>query len=129
MSKKIKDKTVGIIIAGGRNFNDYMLLKAKCDYYLSKLIQAGYTIEIISGHARGADQLGERYAKEKGYKIITYIPNWEIGKRAGYIRNENMAKHETSYALIAFWDKKSRGTKHMIGLAKEYGLHVKVVNY
>ena len=36
-----------------------------------------------------------------------------------------MAKYAD--ALIAFWDNKSKGTKHMIELAKRYGLKVKVV--
>ena len=36
---------------------------------------------------------------------------------------------EVSHALIAFWDNKSRGTKHMIDLAKERKLHVRVVSY
>ena len=31
--------------------------------------------------------------------------------------------------LIAFWDGKSRGTKHMIDLANKHGLRVFVVNY
>jgi len=32
-------------------------------------------------------------------------------------------------ALVAFWDGKSRGTMHMINLAKSAGLQVRVVNY
>lgn len=38
-----------------------------------------------------------------------------------------MAKYAD--ALIAFWDGKSKGTKHMIDLAKRYGLKVKVIIY
>ena len=56
-----------VIIAGGRDFNNYELLKAKCDYYLSNLDEAD--VVIVSGAARGADKLGEQYAKERGYKI------------------------------------------------------------
>ena len=89
---------------------------------------------IISGGARGADTLGERFANEMGLEISRFIPDWDgLGKRAGYVRNAEMAKfavEDGNYGvLIAFWDGQSRGTKHMIDLAKRYGLEVHVVNY
>lgn len=111
-----------IIIAGGRTFNNYDLLCQNCD----KILSLQTEIEIVSGTANGADKLGEKYAKEKGYKIKQFPADWNrYGKSAGYKRNEEMAKY--SDALIAFWDGKSIGTKHMIDLAKSYGLKVKVV--
>jgi hypothetical protein len=113
-----------VIIAGGRSFNDYKLLCEKCD----KALSLKSDIEIVSGTANGADKLGEKYAKEKGYSVKQFPANWDkYGKGAGYIRNEEMAKY--SDALIAFWDGQSKGTKHMIDLANRYGLMVKVYNY
>lgn len=54
--------------------------------------------------------------------------DWDIyGKSAGYIRNAEMAKYAD--ACVVFWDGKSRGTKHMIDLAKKEGIGLKVVNY
>lgn len=41
---------------------------------------------------------------------------------------EMKQKAEESHALIAFWSG-SKGTKHMINLAKERKLHVRVVSY
>lgn len=117
-----------IIIAGGRSFNNYELLKERCDHYLSKAIMNKDNIIIVSGTANGADKLGEKYAQEKGFTIERHPAKWkELGKKAGYVRNKEMA--EVSHALIAFWDNKSRGTKHMIDLAKERKLHVRVVSY
>ncbi|MDD4411986.1 MAG: DUF2493 domain-containing protein [Bacilli bacterium] len=114
-----------VIIAGSRDFNNYNLLKEKCDYQLQNIKEE---IIIVSGTARGADKLGERYAKEKGYKIDPHPANWDFhGKSAGYIRNEEMAK--CSDALIACWDGKSKGTKHMIDLANKYGLKVCIVKF
>ena len=111
-----------VIIAGGRKFNDYDLLCQNCDKALSLQTE----IEIVSGTANGADKLGEKYANEKGYKIKKFPADWDkYGKSAGYKRNEEMAKYADS--LIAFWDGKSKGTKHMIDLAKRYSLNVKVV--
>lgn len=113
-----------IIVAGSRGFNDYNLLRKKLDFFLSKKDPA--TITIISGGARGADQLGERYARERGLQLEIYPAEWEkYGKSAGYKRNELMA--EKADGLVAFWDLESRGTKHMIDLAGKKGLLVKVV--
>ena len=113
-----------VIIAGGRDFNDYELLKSKCDYYLQNQDE----ITIISGHARGADSLGEQYANEKGYNVEIYPADWDkYGKSAGYKRNAEMA--DVASAAICFWDGKSKGTKHMINLAKNKGIPVKIVRY
>jgi len=113
-----------IIIAGSRNFNDYNLLKTSCDNLLTQFTN----IEIVSGTARGADKLGERYAREKGYDIKKFPANWDkFGKSAGYIRNDEMAQYADM--LIAFWDGTSKGTKHMIDLANKRGIKVEIVNY
>lgn len=112
-----------VIIAGGRDFNDYNLLCKVCDYMLQNQTE----IEIISGTANGSDKLGEKYANEKGYKLIKFPADWSVGKSAGYIRNEKMAKYAD--ALIAFHNGISRGTMHMINLAKQYGLKIKIVKY
>ena len=121
-------KKVNIIVAGSRSFDDYKLLKEKCDYYLSDALAKGYDIEIVSGTAKGADKLGEQYAKERGYHIAYFPADWKTyGKRGGYIRNQQMANF--SDALILFWDGSSRGSKHMLDIARNKGLAVRVVKY
>lgn len=113
-----------VIIAGGRDFNGYELLKKYVDYYLSSQIE----IEIVSGTANGADKLGEYYANENKYLLTQFPADWnKNGKSAGYIRNSEMAKY--SDALIAFWNGNSKGTKHMIDIANNLNLKVKVVRY
>lgn len=119
-------KIFKVIIAGGRDFNNYNLLKSKCDNILANKIEEGYTIIVVSGTAKGADTLGERYAKERGYHIQRFPANWDLGKKAGYIRNKEMAQNGD--ALIAFWNG-SNGTKHMIDLAKKHSLPTRVINY
>jgi len=113
-----------VIIAGGRDFNDYDLLCEKCDKILSRQTE----IEIVSGRARGADQLGEKYATMRGYPIKMFPAKWsEHGKQAGYIRNTEMAEYAD--ALIAFWNMESRGTEHMIDIARENKLKIRIITY
>ncbi len=116
-----------VIIAGGRHFNDYDLLKEKCEYYLSQKMQT-HEVVIVSGHATGADSLGERFAAEHGLYCELHPADWEHnGRAAGPLRNAEMA--DVSDALIAFWDGISRGTKSMIDLATKKGLKVAIVKY
>lgn len=113
-----------VIIAGGREFNDYELLSTKCDFFFSNRRPTA----IVCGEARGADTLGKRYAKEHGIPVRSFPADWNTyGKKAGYIRNEEMAQNAD--ALIAFWDGKSPGTKNMIELAQKKGLAYRVVIY
>lgn len=113
-----------VIIAGGRNFDDYELLRVVCNAVLA----TAKDIEIVSGGASGADALGERYAAEMGYPLKRFPADWNThGKAAGPIRNKQMAEYANG--LIAFWDSSSRGTKHMIETAKKNGLKVYVEEY
>ena len=128
-------KELRIIIAGSREFNDYKLLKTSMRDILKNASLEGVSkIKIISGTARGADQLGERFAKQFKLEVVRFPADWDkYGKRGGYIRNEEMAKYavqDGNYGiLVAFWDGESRGTKHMIDLARKHELEVHVVNY
>lgn len=112
-----------VIIAGGREFNNYELLRDSCDKILANQTE----VEIVSGGARGADALGEKYAKEKNYPIKLFPADWSLGKKAGYLRNQQMGDYAD--ALIAFWDGQSKGTKHMIDIAKAKGLKLRIINY
>ena len=116
-----------VIIAGSRTFQDYELLKKECDDFLKNKCQT-HEIIIVSGAAQGADRLGERYARERGYAIDSHPADWNThGKAAGPIRNAQMAN--SADALIAFWNGKSHGTKSMINIAKTKGLYVRVISY
>ena len=115
------------IIAGSRGFSNYKLLKEKCNKYLCEK-RKECNIIIISGGARGADTLGEKYAQDEGFSLEKFPANWnKFGKSAGFRRNEQMA--EVADALIAFWDGKSHGTKHMIEIMENKKLLVKVIKY
>lgn len=115
-----------VIIAGTRDFSDYQLLRDKCDAILSSKRQDSNII-IVSGTARGADRLGERYARERGYEIRQFPADWlNDEKKAGPIRNAKMA--DNADALIAFWDGESRGTKNMIETAKRKGLVIRTID-
>jgi hypothetical protein len=114
-------RSLKLIIAGSRDYTDYEYVKGKLDFLLSQTKD----VEIICGGARGADLMGKRYGEEKGYPVRMFEARWdELGKKAGFIRNKEMAKVGTH--LVAFSKNNSKGTAHMINLAKEYNLVIRV---
>lgn len=106
------------IIAGSRDLLDYNVVAETIRDRLPWKIT-----HVVSGRARGADTLGEKWAEANEIPLSYYPANWDkYGKRAGYVRNLEMAQN--AEALLAFWDGESPGTKMMIKLAKEHGLQV-----
>lgn len=116
---------IKIIIAGGRDFADYELLCKTVDGVIGTIHDS---VTIISGHAAGADSLGEQYAKEHGIPLEVYPADWKKnGKKAGFMRNSVMA--EKGDRLIAFWDGMSKGTLDMITKANDAGMVVNITMY
>lgn len=124
-------KNYNIIVAGSRTFTDYNVVKSILNNYITSNNIDNSTI--ICGMANGADMLGYNYAKEFNLLLKEFPANWDVyQKRAGYIRNEQMAKYAQEHGngvLFAFWDGQSKGTKHMIDLAKKYNLEIHIFNF
>jgi hypothetical protein len=111
-----------LAIIGSRDFTDYSLLSFELEPYKSKITQ------VISGGARGADKLGERWAIQNKIPTQIFYADWDnLGKRAGFIRNEDIIKN--CDIVIAFWDGKSNGTKHSLSLCEKYNKPKKIIIY
>jgi YspA, cpYpsA-related SLOG family len=95
------------IVVGSRRIEDYQLTSRAIEL-------APWTItEVVSGCARGGDRLGERWAAARNIPVKGFPAEWERpGKAAGFLRNEQMARYAD--ALVAVWDQKSNGSRHMV---------------
>lgn len=112
-----------LIVAGSRGFKNQDLIWER----LSTLTKDHIDLTIISGTAQGADRIGELWAIRHNVPLIRMPAHWNLhGRRAGYIRNEEMAKIATH--CLCFWDLKSPGTKHMIDIARRYGLPTQIID-
>lgn len=117
-----------IIIAGGRDFHYYDMLCKAMESLLREMNLQMHEVTIVSGGARGADSLGERYARENNINLVVFPADWDAyGNAAGPIRNAEMADY-ADY-LLAFWDGKSRGTANMIQAMKNRKKHGTVIKY
>jgi len=108
-----------VIIAGSRDITDYGLV-------IDAVEKSGFNItEVVSGTARGVDKLGERYAMDECIPIKRFPAKWKkYGKKAGYIRNEEMVNYIEKHngGAILIWDGTSKGTKNTIDLIKARNL-------
>lgn len=117
---------IKVIIAGGRNFTDLEGLRKVFEEWFKD--KSNDEVTVISDCAKGADQIGEKIAEMYGLKVERYRADWDrYGKSAGYKRNVVMAQNATH--LLAAWDGKSKGTKHMINIAECADLVVKIYSY
>lgn len=119
-----------VIVAGGRDFEDYDYLSTTLDELFNDttIFRNMEEIKIVSGMAKGADTLAIRYADERKMTKILFPANWKLHpRRAGFLRNEDMLTIATH--LIAFWDGESHGTQHIIEEARKKGIPVWVFKY
>src|SRR3990167_9562180 len=105
------------IIAGSRSVKDFSIVETAIKF-------SGFLItEVFSGSAHGVDSLGEEWAIKNKIAVRRFPAQWEKhGKSAGFIRNTEMG--DEADALIAIWDGKSRGTKHMVDYATKKKISV-----
>jgi len=126
-----------VIIAGSRSIDDLGFVREAVE-------ASPFTVtKVVSGCAKGVDKLGEEWALENDIEIEAFPADWKnlsdprgVIKRtgphgsynalAGIHRNTAMGQYAD--ALIAVWDGKSTGTKHMIEYMQSLGKPVFVYN-
>jgi hypothetical protein len=108
-----------LIVAGSRHFDQAEPVKKYITSAVRDLesITESKVTEIVSGTARGIDTIGEEWARENGIPVKRFPADWDTyGKRAGHIRNREMAEYAD--AALVIWDGKSRGSANMVATAE-----------
>lgn len=105
-----------LIVAGGRDYEDALTVF----YFLDRIHEREGIREIVSGGCRGADRLGEIWACKNRVMIRKFEANWKDGKKAGPMRNKNMARYADAVALFPG----GKGTESMYREAESYELKI-----
>lgn len=106
-----------ILIAGGRDFADKQFL----EQYMSKYLEDATLV--ISGTAKGADSLGEKWANSNDIPVERYPAQWsKYGAAAGPIRNQEMLDKGKPDLVVVF--KGGTGSAHMAKIARKAGVKV-----
>lgn len=112
-----------VLICGSRTFKD-------SDKMFSVLNTGPYIHTVIHGAAAGADSLAHDWAKIYARQVEIFRADWiREGKAAGILRNQRMLEYGKPDRVVAFWDGKSPGTKHMIEIAQKAGIPVQIVEF
>ena len=108
-----------ILVCGGREWSgDPSVL-------FGRVIRQGDTI--VRGDARGADKTVGDYAEANGYIVEKHPADWNrYGKRAGYVRNQEMLDTGVDMVLALPGGK---GTEMMKTLARRAGVLVIEYNF
>lgn len=115
-----------IAIVGGRDFNDYNFLRKEVGKFIHE--NEISLSSIISGGAKGADTLAEKLATEINVELIIFKPNYEkFGRGATIVRNTEIIKN--CDVVVAFWDRKSKGTHDSIKKAQKLDKRFSIINY
>lgn len=129
-----------VVIAGSRSIKGQEAISlidealAECKWQID---------EVISGGAAGVDEAAIEWAKTNDIDYVIIPANWKKypNKSAGYKRNQKMAWYakiverqfelqdkecppQYKGGLLAIWNGKSKGTGHMIDIAREMELEV-----
>lgn len=118
------------LIAGGRDFKDREWVTAQLRTSMEVARRAGRTLVVVTGGARGADQLAEQAARTLGLEVRTFHADWDrYGRSAGYRRNELMAgfllnRQAAGATCDVVLFPGGRGTDHMRNISKRRGLKV-----
>ena len=119
-----------VLVCGGRDFNDEKMMYEELDKILDN--GDGDEYELVSGHAKGADILSEKYAKDRHIRIKVFPVDWKrYGKVSGIKRNKDMLDYvsQENPVVVAFWDGNSTGTKNTIDTARKTGIEPIVIFY
>jgi hypothetical protein len=106
-----------VIIAGSRHIRNRPFVE-QCIAWAREYAGINVT-EVIGGLAPGPDTIGQQWAADNGIPFHGFPANWAKGLDAGLIRNCKMRAY--GEGLIAVWDGRSTGTKHMIEQMVTYG--------
>ncbi len=84
------------------------------------------TTEIVSGGAKGVDICAREYAEKNGIALKEFLPDYRRYRRGAPLKR-NLQIVEYADCVLAFWDGKSSGTKHVIDTCKSMDKEIRVI--
>ena len=116
INKNTNSDEMKVAIVGSRSISDKMFVEVLFDCFIYIF---GKPTKIISGGAKGIDSFAEDFANRLNIQTQIFKPDWaQYGKKAGFIRNEDIIKN--CDICLAIWDGESHGTKHDLELCEQY---------
>ncbi len=116
-----------LAVIGSRTFDDYDIAVTTIKALFEQVADDEKPNTIISGGAKGADTLAERYAKERYLTLLVFKPDYQqYARSAAHVRNRLIV--DNADMVLAFWNGKSTGTKYTIDYTKKQGKPVQIIS-
>jgi hypothetical protein len=117
---------VRILITGSRTWTDVScIIEAITDVVRESGVSKEDTVIVHGACPRGADAIADALAKQWGVAVERHPADWSIGRRAGFVRNAEMANLGADVCL-AFNHNNSNGTKMMADLTQKAGIETRI---
>jgi YspA, cpYpsA-related SLOG family len=110
-----------ILITGQRDWECRPLARAIIGRLTRKY---GSKIVIVHGDGNGVDQAFQIECREGNIVLEAHPANWEMGKRAGRLRNAEMIATKPDFVIAIHRDLARKGTKDCVKQALAAGLRV-----
>ena len=111
-----------VLITGSRTWSHRQFIWEQFREMLRRYPVDPHDITVISGTAAGADVICESVAEAYGMTVERHPANWgQYGKRAGFIRNDEMVRTGADLCL-AFIRDNSKGATMCADLAEAAGI-------
>ena len=104
-----------LLITGSRSWSDVAVIEREFEVVAE---HEGANVMLVSGGAKGADTLCEQVAEKYGWVVERHLPDWSVGKRAGFDRNKVMVDSGADFCLAFILDD-SAGATQCSRIAKE----------
>lgn len=118
-----------LLVCGSRTVTDYKMVRFCLDRLLYNLgVEQSDLTTVITGGARGADELAHRWARDR--EMFTWVvrADWKLhGRSAGFIRNQQMLELRPSIVFGIFQDHQTKGTLDMLQRSKNAGIDTRYV--
>lgn len=87
---------LSVLVCGGRGYDNRQLV-----YDVLDRLRARYNgLYVIEGGARGADTLARQWRRDRRQPGLTVAANWTLGRRAGALRNQEMADLKPDLGVV-----------------------------
>jgi hypothetical protein len=133
-----------LLVAGSRDYDDFDLLSSFLTHITARMDKT--RLALISGKAKGADALGEQWARENAIPVVGFPALWDdlyaprarvktghygsYNPRAGADRNAWMVANATHAVLFpSNLEQISRGIRNMQDLLQRFGTPCRICRW